>query len=162
MEVRRATTEDVSAIERVAEVAWQRDYPDVLSREIAVDGVHEWYDEGAISSELDHTDAAVLVAETDGGVVGFAHAAWTGSEGSVIRVYVDPEHRGRAVGSALLETAVATLFEQGVDVVRAMVLADNEPGQAFYRSHGFRRVEGSRETVIAGETFAEYTFVLER
>lgn len=162
MEIRRATADDVQAIERVAEAAWEHDYPDVLSRETAVDGVHEWYDEAAIRAELDHTDAAVLVADADGAVVGFTHAAWTGSEGSVTRVYVDPEHRGRAVGSALLETAVATLFERGVDVVRAMVLADNEPGQAFYRSHGFRRIEGSHETVIAGETFAEYTFVLER
>jgi len=162
MEVRGATTADVSAVERVAEAAWAHDYPDVLSRETVVAGVHEWYDADAVRAELDHVDASLLVAEGDDGVVGFVHAAWTGREGTVTRVYVHPDHREQAVGSALLETAVATLFEQGVETVRATVLADNEPGQAFYRSHGFERVDGTDQTEIAGESFAEYTFVLER
>ena len=162
MEIRHATGEDAESIESVAETSWEHEYPDVLSREAAVEGANEWYAEGRMASELSQSDAVVLVAEREGAVVGFTHAAWSGDEGDVMRVYVDPNHRGEGVGSALLETAVATLFERDVDRVRAMVLAENDPGKAFYRSHGFEPEEGSHETVIAGERFEESAYVLER
>lgn len=162
MEIRYATSADLSGIEAVAEASWEHDYPDVFSRESAVEGVHEWYAEETMAGELLQSDAVVHVAERDGTVVGFAHAAWTGDEGDVMRVYVHPDHRGQGVGSALLETAVATLFERDVERVRAMVLAENEPGKAFYRSHGFEREDETHETSIAGERYEEYGFVLER
>lgn len=162
MEIRRATRGDLSAIEAVAEASWQADYPEVFTRESAVEGAHEWYAQERMADELVQSDAVILVAEKDGEVVGFVHAAWTGNEGDVMRVYVDPDHRGRAVGSALLETAVATLFERDVERVRAMALAANEPGRAFYRSHGFEREDETYQTRIGGERYEEYGFVLER
>lgn len=168
MEIRLATSGDVGAVQRVAEHSWEHDYPDILSRESIVEGVHEWYSEERLDDEFDRSDAAVLVADRQGEVVGFVHAAWADGadgpsrEGDVLRVYVDPDHRGKAVGSALLETAVATLFERDVERIRAMVLAENDPGKAFYRSHGFEREEGSNETEIAGERYEEHSYVLAR
>ena len=168
MEIRQATPEDIAAVQRIAERSWEHDYPDILSRESVVVGVHEWYSEERLDDELGRSDAVVLVADRQGEVVGFVHAAWANGddgpsrEGDVLRVYVDPDHRGEAVGSALLETAVATLFERDVERVRAMVLAENAPGKAFYRSHGFEREEGSNETQIAGERYEEHSYVLVR
>lgn len=162
MEIRHATREDLPEIEAVAEASWEADYPDVFTRESAVESAHEWYSEESMEGELVQSDGVILVADRDGGVIGFAHAAWTGDEGDVMRVYVDPDHRGQAIGSALLETAVATLFERDVDRIRAMVLAENEPGKAFYRSHGFEREDETHETVIAGDRYEEYSYVLTR
>jgi ribosomal protein S18 acetylase RimI-like enzyme len=82
-------------------------------------------------------------------------------EGHVLRLYVDPEHRRRGVGSRLLERACEELFERGTDRVFALVLADNERGNAFYRDHGFEKVD-ENETTIAGASFRENTFALER
>ncbi len=162
MNVREATDDDVPSIQRVAERSWEHDYPGILSRETLVEGVHEWYSDGRLGDELAKSDSHLLVAERNGAVAGFVHAVLAGDEGDVLRVYVDPDHRGEAVGSALLEAAVATMFEHGAVHVRAMVLAENEPGQAFYRSHGFEREDESDETEIAGERYEEYRYVLGR
>lgn len=162
MEIREASRGDLPAIQAIAEASWEVDYPDVLSRESAVEGAHEWYAGARMESELHAANSLLLVAERDGEVVGFAHAAWSGDDGDVMRVYVNPDDRGDGVGSALLESAVATLFERDVDRVRAMVLAANEPGKTFYRSHGFEPAGESHETTIAGERFEEQVFALER
>lgn len=162
MEIREASRADLPAIQAVAETSWEVDYPDVLSRESAVEGAHEWYSRERMESELHGASSLLLVAERDGRVVGFVHAAWSGDEGDVMRVYVDPDERGEGVGSALLESAVATLFERDVDRVRAMVLAANEPGKAFYRSHGFEPTDETHETEITGERYEEHVYALQR
>lgn len=162
MEIRRATTADIPAVQSVAEASWEHDYPELLSRETAVDGVHEWYSEDRVETEIDEEDSLVLLAERNDDVAGFVHAAWSGDEGDVLRVYVDPDHRGDGVGSALLESAVASLFERDIERVRAMVLSENEAGNQFYRDHGFENVGDTSKTEIAGERYEENAYALRR
>ena len=157
--VREATDDDVPAIQRVAERSWETDYPDIVSRETASEGVEEWYGEDRLRRELDSSGTGLLVAEHDGDVVGFAHAVWGTEEGTVLRLYVDPDHRRRGVGTELLDATVDRLHDHGVDRVRATVLAANEPGNAFYRERGFEALPESHETEIAGEFYAERVWV---
>lgn len=162
MEIRTATDADAAAIVEVAERSWERDYPDIVSRETATEGVTDWYDEGGIAEEIDRADAVVLVAERDDEVVGFVHGIYSEGTGHLLRVYVKPDHRGEGVGAALVEAGTDRLFDCGADSVRAMVLADNEPGNAFYRSLGFDRQEETYRTEVAGEFYEERVWVSER
>jgi ribosomal protein S18 acetylase RimI-like enzyme len=161
MNVREATDDDVGAIQRVAERAWEQDYPDILSRETAVDGVHEWYSEDSISRELDRADARIFVAEHAGTVAGFVHTVVAGEEGDILRVYVDPDHRGEGGGSSLVQAAVEQLRAAAVDRVQAMVLVDNEAGNEFYDAQGFEPASESHETEIGGEFYGERVWVME-
>lgn len=162
MTVREATGADAPAIRQVAERAWSTDYPDIISRESVAAGVTEWYDDDLMRADIARADAAVFVAEADDGVVGFVHGVRGDEDGNVLRVYVDPDHRGNGLGSILLEAATDRLFEMGVDRVRAMVLEANDPGNEFYRSHGFERTDDTYETEIGGEFYDERVWVLER
>jgi ribosomal protein S18 acetylase RimI-like enzyme len=159
MHVREATTEDVPAVRRVAERSWEADYPDIVSRETASEGVEQWYGSERVHEELARADTALLVAEAREEVVGFAHAVWGGEEGTVLRLYVDPDHRRAGVGGDLLAATVARLREAGVDRVKATVLAGNDPGNAFYEAHGFEREPGTQETEIAGGRHEEHVWV---
>lgn len=161
MEIRRADSADIDAIERVAEATWNTDYPGILNREAIEEGVEEWYDPGRLESELEEEDAVVLVAEIDDEVVGFAHAVRQQRTGFILRVYTHPEARGEGVGSELLSHARDALIKRGVDSIRAMVLAGNEPGNAFYESFGFEKV-GEDETVIGGESYTENVYERKR
>lgn len=169
MAIRPARSGDVAAVRRVAERSWERDYPDVVSRETAEAGVGEWYDEARIAGELDRPDAVLLVAEREVEregeerevVLGFCHGVYSDREGHLMRVYVDPAHRGEGLGSELVEAARDRLFERGAERVRAMVLADNEPGNAFYRSLGFERLPETYETEVGGEYHEERVWVAE-
>ena len=161
MNVRQATASDAGAIRRVAERSWEHDYPEIMSRETISEGVEQWYDVEQIESELDREDTTILVAEVDDDVVGFSHAVREdpdGDEADVLRLYIDPDHRREGVGSLLVERTRAELFESGVDRIRAMVLADNEVGNAFYRNHGFDRADEA-ETTIGGESRRENVYV---
>lgn len=162
MQIRPATSDDIDTVAQVAQRSWEKDYPDILSRETAVEGVHEWYSTDRLATELASDDARIFVGELEGTVVGFVHTAITEREGDVLRVYVDPAYRGNGIGSALLDHAVEYLFDVGVDQVRAMVLAANDLGHEFYRGQGFRRLPEAEETEIAGDRYEEHTYVLER
>lgn len=163
MAIREATVDDIDAIQGVAEQSWTRDYPDVLSRESIEEGLDDWYSEERVRDSIVWARALMLVADQDGEIVGFAHATWgtDSGEGNILRVYVDPDARGEGIGGRLLEETCQTLFEQGVERVKAMVLDANEPGKRFYSEFGFERTE--TETVpIGDDTYEECTYVLER
>lgn len=162
MTVREATDSDVQAIRQVAERVWSHDYPDIISRESVAEAVSEWYDGDLMRADIARADAVVLVAVADDEVVGFVHGVRGDDAGNVLRVYVDPDDRGEGLGSTLLETATGHLFGMGVDRVRAMVLAANDLGNEFYRSHGFDRTDETHETEIGGEYYDERVWVRER
>lgn len=162
MTVREATADDMAAVREVARAAWAADYPDILTRETVDRGVEEWYESDQLEGHLTGSRTRLFVAcEEDGRVVGFAHAELGRDEGYVLRLYVHPDHRGRGFGRRLLERTRDDLFEHGAERINAMVLAANEPGNAFYRTFGFERVDES-ETTIGGESYREHTYALER
>ncbi|GAA0462702.1 GNAT family N-acetyltransferase [Halococcus dombrowskii] len=158
MTIREAATDDAEAITAIARESWSHDYPDILSRDTAEQGVEEWYAPETIRTEIDSDDAVVPVAEHDGEMVGFAHAVADETGGTVLRVYVAPDHRGDGIGSDLLDHARQRLVDRGAGRLRAMVLAENEPGNEFYRRLGFELRERN-ETRIGGEIYRENVYL---
>jgi ribosomal protein S18 acetylase RimI-like enzyme len=163
MSIRAATGDDATVVCQIAEQAWKHDYTDVLTRDTAGDAVNEWYSRERVEEELERDRTVLLVAERGGTDAGFAHATVddAGEVGYVLRLYVHPEHRRAGVGRELLERACAELADHGVEQIDAMVLAENERGNAFYEHFGFERVD-ERDTTIGGESYPENRYVLER
>lgn len=157
MEIRRADGGDVEGIREVAERSWDRDYPTFLTRETISEGIAEWYDPNSIRADLANPRSTILVAERDDQVVGFVQAHRSNGTGHVLRLYVDPDHQREGIGTALFEAVEDTLTAKGIEHVRAMALAQNERGQAFYRSLGMDRV-GTETTTIGGAGYEEAIF----
>ena len=92
-------------------------------------------------------DGVVLVAEVDGAVVGrldlvrddHPHGRHVAEVGIVVAAVA----RRRAVGSSLIEAAVAWSLLAGIERLEALVFCDNDPSLAFFRRHGFAE-EGIR------------------
>jgi L-amino acid N-acyltransferase YncA len=95
------------------------------------------------------SDAVFLVAEADGGVVGFAATA-PHSEREVYAgiaecsVYVDPERRGRGVGTRLLDALAAEAERAGLHKLVGKLFASNEASMRLVERCGFR-VVGTHE-----------------
>lgn len=167
MEFREATVDDVEALREVARRSWARD--PALTRETATESVEEWYDDWHLRAAVGAADEVVLVAddgdgsdgaaedEGNGGVVGFSHSVVDLPDGTVLRLYVDPDHRREGVGTALLDRTREALASRGVERVRGFVLTANDPGNAFYRAAGFERVDEG-VTVIGGERYDEAVY----
>lgn len=161
MTVREASASDADAIREVARDSGETDYPSILGQAVVDDGVEEWYGVDGVRDALGESATRLLVATEADAVVGFVHAVVDSDEGHVLRLYVAPEHRRHGDGSRLLERICEELFERGADRVFALVLAENERGNAFYRDHGFEKVD-ENETTIAGNSYRENTFALTR
>lgn len=160
MTARSASADDIEAVRTIARDSWEVDYPGILSRETAEEAVENWYSREQVRSAVEDPLAFLLVAERDAEPVGFVHAGLYDDTGAVLRLYVHPDHRGEGIGTELFEGVRDRLFEHDVERLRAMVLADNDPGNEFYRYLGLARVD-SAETTIGGESFTEHTYELQ-
>jgi ribosomal protein S18 acetylase RimI-like enzyme len=90
------------------------------------------------------------VATIDGDVVGVAvlSATWTVEHGGAAvwleELYVEPEHRDRGIGRALLAATYATAREYGAGTVDLEVDVDHDRAAHLYAREGFERLPRSR------------------
>ena len=85
-------------------------------------------------------DGRGWVAQADGVVLAFGYA--DRHQGSIWALFVDPRHEGRGLGKALLDLAVAWLFELG----HHRITLGTTPGtraDRFYAAQGWIRTAGS-------------------
>src|SRR5437879_1375902 len=86
--------------------------------------------------------AEVLLAEDAGRTVGFAlffhnYSTFLGRPGIYLEdLFVEPEHRGKGHGKALLVALARLAVERGCGRLEWAVLDWNEPSIAFYQSLG--------------------------
>jgi ribosomal protein S18 acetylase RimI-like enzyme len=97
-------------------------------------------------SQLSRKDVVLLVAETDGAVIGYVYAglegfdymALRGPAGALYDIVVDPAHRGAGVGHQLLDAALTWLAAQRAPRVVLSTAEQNEPAQRLFARAGFR------------------------
>jgi GNAT superfamily N-acetyltransferase len=86
--------------------------------------------------------AEVLLAEEAGTAIGYAlffhtYATFAGRPGLYLEdLFVEPEHRGRGHGKALLRAVARLAVERGCGHVDWLVLNWNEPALRFYHALG--------------------------
>ena len=79
-----------------------------------------------------------LVAEDDGAVIGFLLAEQLMNHGLILwTMAVAPAHRGRGIGSALLDEALARSRAAGTKWVYATMTNRNPRLRSLYARHGF-------------------------
>ncbi len=153
--VRRATPADLPSIGRLGALLIKEHYDFDPRRFLAArPGTPEGY-ASFMGTQLEDPDVAVLVADDDGDVIGYAYAAVEGYDYMALRgpagvlhdVIVDPEHRGRGVGRLLLDAALEFLRSRGAARVVLWTAERNEAAQRLFAGMGFRRtmIEMTRE-----------------
>ncbi|MFL6737152.1 MAG: GNAT family N-acetyltransferase [Sphingomonas sp.] len=117
-------------------------------------GLPERYGEFLVS-QISRPEMVVLVAEVSGKRVGYAFGGMEGTDYMALRgpagvlydLVVDPAHRRRGVGSALMNAALETLGALGAPRVLLSTAERNQGAQALFAKAGFRRtmIELTRE-----------------
>jgi ribosomal protein S18 acetylase RimI-like enzyme len=126
-EIRSATEQDIDAVLRLWEAAGST--PTVSDNH---DGLRH----------LLATDRnALLVAESDGVVIGSLIAAWDGWRGSFYRLAVHPDRRREGIATALLRAGEQHLLSRGALRLTAIVAADNPTGLGLWTAVGYTRQE---------------------
>lgn len=160
LDVRPARPEDVGSIRRIARSSLEHSYSDALDYETIGEAVTIWYANDTFQYRLADDDSVFLVAHSGSELMGFSESELEaeGAVGAINWLHVDPHHRGQGVGTTLLEETEQALLEEGAMRVEGRVLADNEAGNQFYRTHGYRQT-GNRKIDIAGSTVQENRYL---
>ncbi len=142
--VRRARAEDAAKLGEFATLLTEQHVgydPVRFASIVTPKGAEAFY-----RTRIDADDAAIVVAEIDDDIVGFAYikhepqafedilenAVW------VHDIYVDETERASGVGRALMNAVTEEARRFGVEKVVLAVAAKNERARAFFASLGFR------------------------
>jgi ribosomal protein S18 acetylase RimI-like enzyme len=145
--IRPATPDDLSAIGRLGALLVKTHYDFDPKRFMAPTRHTESGYASFLGSQLGREDVVVLVAAEGGTVIGYTYAGVEGRDWMSLRgpagvmydIVVDPAHRGRGVGRALLEATVAALRSRGSPQVVLSTADRNAAAQRLFESAGFRR-----------------------
>jgi len=162
--VREACPDDVGAVVALAERGWRAAYEGILDPETIDEAMAQWYDPDELRRSLDRSDTAFYVA-TDGGcdsgddtpVVGSLRGGFGEDVAHLGALYVEPDRWGEGIGSRLLDRFESFCADGGYETIEFAVLAGNEVGQSFYRSHGYEAVT-DREVELFSQTVADRIF----
>ncbi len=93
---------------------------------------------GLVEALLSRDPDSLIVAESDGSIVGTVIAGWDGWRAHLYRLAVAPSHRGRGIARLLTERAEARLRALGAIRFDAMVLTSNASGAAAWEAMGYQ------------------------
>ena len=114
------------------------DIAEVISLWQRCGSTRPWNDPaGDIALARKESNATVLLARSNGGLVGSVLVGHDGHRGWVYYVSVDPDHRFSGYGRAIMNAAEDWLRVRGIEKLQLMVRADNAAVHAFYRSVGY-------------------------
>ena len=140
--VRDAEPDDVMAICRFGEAYIRPHYAPLIGAAAADEQVRNWWNEGHIGAAVN--EGLVVIAETEGQLVGVGQRGCRGGDHVVYKLYIHPEHRGRGLGPRLIG-AITRQLPAGTDRLYIEHFAANERAGAFYEREGFtvERIEPS-------------------
>jgi len=142
--IRRALVEDAKAVAELSMklVIQHQEYdPNRFTRIADFEGM-EWFYGGQTKAK----DAAVIVAELDSKIVGFAfvqyepknYANLLESAAWLHDIYVNESVRGHNVGKSLIEASGTAAEELGADKLMLTVAVKNQFARDFFEKAGFR------------------------
>jgi ribosomal protein S18 acetylase RimI-like enzyme len=97
-----------------------------------------WNDPAAdIALARKEANATVLLGRNDDALVASVLVGHDGHRGWVYYVTVDPDHRNKGYGRAIMTSAEDWLRARGIQKLQLMVRGDNAEVHAFYESLGY-------------------------
>lgn len=143
--IRRATGDDIPAIQRVARASWREAYGAFVPEDVIDEMLAYGYSVEFLEEAIDTASVTLFVAEDEYSVVGYVscEAPEEGDTGQ-ISIYVSPDYWAEGIGTQLLDHAESFLAEQGAGRLQDVVLAANDVGNAFYAKH----FEHTAETTV--------------
>lgn len=146
MRIRQATGADAPAIAAVHVRSWQAAYQGLVPQDYLddLDPARRLPGWERLLAETAWPRKGVLVAETEGNVVGFAGLTPTrdddedpASVAEITTIYLTPETWGRGIGKDLMNAALGALTDAGYRQATLWVLDTNVRARRFYEAAGW-------------------------
>jgi ribosomal-protein-alanine N-acetyltransferase len=117
--------------------------------------------ENAFRHEVENPRARLFVAAAeDGAVLGYYDLWLYSGEGHLLNICVAALYRGKGLGKALLEHALATAEDAGADGIYLEVRTSNEAAISLYEKYGFVKIGTRKGYYQDGEDALLYALFL--
>lgn len=133
-EIRRVETTDAAGIYAVERVCFNDPYPSTFLRDL-------------IETQQDR----FFVATNHDEIIGYAVGMVSGEQAHIVSVAVDPRHRRRQIGTALLSAVTEALLKEGARQIHLEVRKGNAGAISFYRGMGYQISSEIRHYYADGE-----------
>lgn len=146
--IRVAEKRDMADVRKVARTAWHHTYEGIIPERVRSRFLDSFYSDEAIERRM--SGSMLLVAERDGGIIGFANffvSRRDPEEAELGAIYLVPEAQGLGIGTMLLQEGIGSL--RGTKRLFANVEKKNGKGRQFYAAKRFR-VVGETEELFYG------------
>lgn len=90
-----------------------------------------------IAKYLNRNPETCFVAESENKIIGVILSGHDGRRGYINHTAVSDTVRKQGIGTALVNTAIKALKEQGINKVALVAFCTNELGNSFWESQGF-------------------------
>ena len=145
--IRRATAADAVSLGRLGALLVREHHDFDGERFLAATTSTPDFYASFLATQANDPQAVVLVAEHEGAVIGYAYGAIEGYDYMALRgpaavlhdLIVDPVHRGRGVGRALLNAMITAFSTRRAPRVVLSTAEHNTSAQRFFERMGFRR-----------------------
>jgi ribosomal protein S18 acetylase RimI-like enzyme len=154
-EIRNATVADLAQAARLGAEIVRVHHATNPKRFFWFDGIEAGY-AAWLGQEIERPEAVVLVAESDGKIVGYAYGAieprdWgilVDRHGAFHDLCVEESARRRGIGRALATAMIARLMQLGAPRILARAMVQNTPAQRLVEQLGFAAtmIEFTRES----------------
>jgi ribosomal protein S18 acetylase RimI-like enzyme len=166
--IRKAEPADAAGTAKVHTETWQKHYrgqiPDEYLNNLSIEKRTESWTE--IFSNL-KVGESNFIAEEEGNIIGFCSVgpsrdadSPTGT-GELYSIYLETSSHGRGIGTALMNTGLDFLKEQGFKKVVLWVLKTNIKTIKFYESKGWKFDGGKKIDKNDARTFEELRYSLD-
>ena len=109
----------------------------IMSRDLIESGLGWGYRPERMSQLIAARETSTLVAHQRSRCAGFAIMTFGEERAHLVLLAVQPGHRRRGIGRALIGWLLASATTAGLSSVHLELLEDNAAARAFYRSLGF-------------------------
>jgi len=129
---------------QIREFHFAEDYPRVQSLWSSIEkgvslGRSDTQEE--IRKQLTYAPDLFLVAEEDGQIIGTVIGGFDGRRGLIYHLAVTASHRGRGIGSRLMDEIETRLRSRGCIRSYLLVTTDNEEAMSYYEKRGWQRMD---------------------
>jgi ribosomal protein S18 acetylase RimI-like enzyme len=145
IQIRKATTKDLAAVQRIGRETFFETFADSNTEADMNKYLEDSFNEKRLTAELDHPDSSFYMAWEDEHPVGYLKintgTAQTEPQDKkaleIERIYVKSSHHGKKVGQLLYDKALAVAQQQHNSYLWLGVWEKNPRAIRFYEKNGF-------------------------
>lgn len=157
MQIKIASSEDISTIQDIAYQTWPVTYKNILSNEQLLYMLNLFYHKDALQKQFEDNSFSFIISLTNNNSVGFAIYSIISSDGhyKLDKLYILPESQSKGIGKFMLDFILSDLKNKNAKRLTLNVNRNNKAVE-FYLKQNFKIIKEEDNDIGNGYFMNDY------